>query len=50
MVVNGVAHVIGDIRATNGLVHMIDQMIPVSKSVIDLYILQYSDWPYFEIP
>ena len=31
VVVNGVAHVIGDIPATNGLVHVIDQMIPVSK-------------------
>ncbi|XP_020611193.1 uncharacterized protein LOC110049722 [Orbicella faveolata] len=28
VVVNGVAHVIGDIPATNGLVHVIDQMIP----------------------
>lgn len=31
VVVNGVARVIGDIPATNGLVHVIDQMIPVSK-------------------
>ena len=30
MVINGVAHVVGDISAVNGLVHMIDQMIPVS--------------------
>ncbi|KAJ7377675.1 Stabilin-2 [Desmophyllum pertusum] len=28
VVVNGVAHVIGDLPATNGLVHVIDQMIP----------------------
>ena len=30
MAINGVAHVVGDIPAVNGLVHMIDQMIPVS--------------------
>lgn len=36
VVVNGVAHVIGDIPATNGLVHVIDQMIPVRKRLINL--------------
>lgn len=36
VVVNGVAHVIGDIPATNGLVHVIDQMIPVSQRLIEL--------------
>ena len=33
---NGVAHIVGDIPASNGLVHVIDQMIPVSKSHIYL--------------
>ncbi|XP_015760937.1 PREDICTED: stabilin-2-like [Acropora digitifera] len=28
--INGVAHIVGDIPAVNGLVHMIDQMIPVT--------------------
>ncbi|XP_067024545.1 stabilin-2-like [Acropora muricata] len=29
--INGVAHIVGDIPAVNGLVHMIDQMIPVTS-------------------
>lgn len=41
VVVNGVAHVIGDIPATNGLVHVIDQMIPVSKRLIELNTVWY---------
>ena len=32
MLINGVAHVVVDIPAVNGLVHVIDQMIPVSKT------------------
>lgn len=29
VLINGVAHIVGDIPASNGLVHVIDQMIPV---------------------
>ena len=36
VLINGVAHIVGDIPASNGLVHVIDQMIPVSKSHIYL--------------
>ena len=35
MAVNGVAHVIGDIPAINGLVHVVDQMLTVSKAIVN---------------
>ena len=35
MLINGVAHISGDIPAVNGLVRMIDQMIPVSNPSIN---------------